>query len=368
MKKGRGFADAIALFMCVFVLTAGCLAAAPGQALALQNQAQLLSVQPLTQRQVELMVKEHMKFCAAAVKAETGCRYIYKRYYDAIYGGKKEPTQEEFMAMKEAAESLIKDVRSSAKKYAGNIAILKMSANGTAEQRTLFARAAAQLFARPAWALDMAALDGIASGMNRIANSTPNIDTRTIKDLLKEKQAQNMSEAKGHSLASKVYSVGLAGSHIAKIGTTALGALLSLIAAPAAGPAAPVVGTAAVIGGVTGTTAAIIDAVEDVSEVKIDANASKARQTLNNISTVASVVGVVSGAQSNIASIREAATKAEAYTSTAQVVLETGTTAKSAIEMITDVPAGAEGAAKVKRALESAGKSPSEGGGNGGGG
>ena len=46
MKKGRGFADAIALFMCVFVLTAGCLAAAPGQALALQNQAQLLSVQP----------------------------------------------------------------------------------------------------------------------------------------------------------------------------------------------------------------------------------------------------------------------------------------------------------------------------------
>ena len=367
MHNTRRFIEVVILSLSVFAFAAGSFTAAPACASQGQDQAQLLSTQPLTQQQTDIIAKEHLRFCAAAVNAEMGCRYIYKKYYDAMYGGKKEPSPEEFRAMKAAAESLLKDLRSSAKRYAGNIVILKAAANGTAEQRTLFAKAVEQILARPAWALDMSALDGIASGMNRIANSTPNIDTRTIKDLLKEKQAQNVSEAQGHSLMSKVYSVGLAGSHIAKVGTTALGALLSLIAAPAAGPAAPAVGTAAVIGGVTGTTAAIIDAVEDISEVKVDANASKARQILNNISTVASVVGIVSGAQSNIASIREAATKAEAYTSTAQAVLETGTTAKSALEMITDVTAGSEGADKVKRAQEGAGRGPSEGG-NGGGG
>ena len=95
----------------------------------------------IPQRYAELIKKEHARYCEAFVNAEMGHRYYYKQIYDAKYKGKKPPAQEELEAMRFELKMLMKDLSSSAKRYARNIGMAKMAMAGMDEgERTLFAK------------------------------------------------------------------------------------------------------------------------------------------------------------------------------------------------------------------------------------
>ena len=93
----------------------------------------------LPKKYLEAINKEHARFCKAAVDAEMGLRYFFKTGYDATKG-KKAPNQEQIKAMRFEIQLLMKDLSSSAKRYARNVAFARAALeNMTEEERTFFA-------------------------------------------------------------------------------------------------------------------------------------------------------------------------------------------------------------------------------------
>ena len=93
----------------------------------------------LPKKYLEAINKEHARFCKAAVDAEMGLRYFFKTGYDATRG-KKAPNQEQIKAMRFEIQLLMKDLSSSAKRYARNVAFARAALeNMTEEERTFFA-------------------------------------------------------------------------------------------------------------------------------------------------------------------------------------------------------------------------------------
>ena len=126
------------------------------------------------------ILREHDAYIEAFVNAEMGARYYCKRIYDAIYRGKKTPSQEELDAMAYEVTRLRKELSSVAKRYALNIRVAKRMAVSfmNEEERTLLAEALSFLFATPAYAapFNLSSLDGIEAGLNSIADGTPDIN------------------------------------------------------------------------------------------------------------------------------------------------------------------------------------------------
>lgn len=134
----------------------------------------------LAQKYVKFFEKEQETFYKTFMDAEMALRYMYSQYR-----GGKEPSEEEFKAMKFATELLIKDMQSSAKRYASNLRMAKMAMLQMDEkERTFFAKHLAAIFAAPAYAggTDTDALDTIANAFGNISSATTNIDSRTMRE------------------------------------------------------------------------------------------------------------------------------------------------------------------------------------------
>ena len=276
------------------------------------------------------ILREHDAYIEAFINAEMGARYYCKRIYDAIYRGKKTPSQEELDAMAYEVTRLRKELSSVAKRYALNIRVAKRMAVSfmNEEERTMLAEALSFLFATPAYAapFNLSSLDGIEAGLNSIADGTPDINMPAAEiDRLRkeEKKRQREMEAKypqarkdriKAEMADARLDAAISGTlgyvaragEVAAAGTAAVAGLaLFFLSAPSLAPAvAGMVGTTAgtygavfvVTSGVVGSGLAAGDSILGFVDVATDKDRSTERKDFKKITVAVNAVNVVQGA------------------------------------------------------------------------
>lgn len=312
------------------------------------SEAAVIWRKKLSAKKLQIIRKEHAKFCKAFVDAEMGLRYFYKTQYDAKYRFKKAPTPEELKAMRFELSLLMKDLGSSAKRYASNIRIARIAMmEMDEEERSFFAKALSQIIGTPAYAIDAGSLSGIETGLNNIANSTADVGLSTEADYASAAMSEaNMAKA-GEVIASAtslVTTTVLAGTAI--VG----GAALTMGAVTTGGVVAGgVILVGAIVGGGLEATSSAIGFIDSLTEQETDT------KDLKKISTAINVLNVGAGVKNG---------------EVLRVVVDATDATKDVwIPMIfeeTEKPncPGKDGVNKVKNAQ----KNTSSGGGKGGGG
>ncbi len=228
----------------------------------------------LPQKYLDAINKEHARFCKAAVDAEMGLRYFFKTGYDATRG-KKAPNQEQIKAMRFEIQLLMKDLNSSAKRYARNVAFARAALeNMTEEERTFFAILFRHITATPAFAADQSltsAMTGLENNLNNIGvqSSTVNIGINNLNpsDFGKIPAAMPESASAWESFASsRAAHIGAAG---ARLGAGIALTLGTIFGGAAIVSTAPVTGGVMVIGGIlaggfefVSATIGFVDAVQ----------------------------------------------------------------------------------------------------------
>ena len=259
----------------------------PNVASSPSGQATVVEIKDLKAKQLELIKKEHLVYRKAFMDAEMGLRYFYKTQYDAKYRGAKAPTADELKAMRFELSLLMKDLGSSAKRYASNIRMAKMAMlDMDEEERSVFAKMLGQIIGTPAYAVDAGSLSGVEAGLNSVANATANVGLSTEADYATaEANAAQAGEiaASAVSLASTVV---LSGAAIVGGAALTMGAVTT---------GAAVVGGAILVGGIVGGGLETVDGVIGF----IDALTSQTHdtKTLKKIKTTINVINVTSGAQ-----------------------------------------------------------------------
>ena len=259
----------------------------PNVASSPSGQPTVVEIKDLKAKQLELIKKEHLVYRKAFMDAEMGLRYFYKTQYDAKYRGAKAPTQDELKAMRFELSLLMKDLGSSAKRYASNIRMAKMAMlDMDEEERSVFAKMLGQIIGTPAYAVDAGSLSGVEAGLNSVANATANVGLSTEADYATaEANAAQAGEiaASAVSLASTVV---LSGAAIVGGAALTMGAVTT---------GAAVVGGAILVGGIVGGGLETVDGVIGF----IDALTSQTHdtKTLKKIKTTINVINVTSGAQ-----------------------------------------------------------------------
>ena len=259
----------------------------PNVASSPSGQATVVEIKDLKAKQLELIKKEHLVYRKAFMDAEMGLRYFYKTQYDAKYRGAKAPTQDELKAMRFELSLLMKDLGSSAKRYASNIRMAKMAMlDMDEEERSVFLKLLGQIIGTPAYAVDAGSLSGVEAGLNSVANATANVGLSTEADYATaEANAAQAGEiaASAVSLASTVV---LSGAAIVGGAALTMGAVTT---------GAAVVGGAILVGGIVGGGLETVDGVIGF----IDALTSQTHdtKTLKKIKTTINVINVTSGAQ-----------------------------------------------------------------------
>ncbi len=327
----------------------------PNRAAAEKGDALSRGGSVLPQRYAELIRKEHAKYCEAFANAEMGHRYYYKQIYDTKYKGKKAPTQEELEAMRFELKTLMKDLSSSAKRYARNISMVKMAMAGMdEEERTLFAKALGRLFASPAYAFDVSSLDGVEAGLNSIANSTADVSYTNERDAEIGK-AQNAKI--GLVIAAGIGVIASGGLMIGGIvgGVAIAGATTTTAGALGAGALT----TLGIVGGGLSTVDSTIGFIDAVTDKETDTS------DLKHIAVAVNMLNVVGGGapKSVVDGIKTTVDIAEAtkdeWIPELQKIFETSEDSKAP---------GRDGVKAVKKAKDSCGGSNSNSGGGGGGG
>lgn len=310
----------------------------------------ILSEKTFTEKQTALFKKEHETFCKAFVDAEMGLRYFYKTQYDALYRGKKAPTDEELKAMRFELSMLMKDLGSSAKRYASNIRMAKIVMhNMDKEEKTLFAKMLSKFLVTPAYAFDASSLSGIEAGLNGIANTTADVGFSTEADYARAAMSQaNLAKA-GEIISaatSMVTTTILSGAAV--VG----GAALTMGAVTTGGAflgGAIMVGS--IVGGGLDTATSVIGFIDALTEDETDLSHVK------KVSVTINIINVAAGVPASVKTIKVIVDTADA-TKDVWIPRILGETEKP------DFPGG-DGVNKVKNAKKNA---SSSGGGGGGGG
>ncbi|MDO4988413.1 MAG: hypothetical protein Q4E17_05260 [Synergistes sp.] len=321
----------------------------------------------LSKKFTAVIEKNQREFYTAMINAEMGLRYIL-----STYKGFKEPSESQFKEMKFAAELLIKDAQSAARRYAQDLRLAKIAMLQMDEHdRTLFAKALGLIFANPAYAagIDASAMDRVASALDNVANSTPNIDNRSIKDVMKAVQERDAAEASFQNTIAKVYTVGIIGAAATKVTTTAAGMLLGMATSGPFGVAVTLVG------GVSATTVAVAELTDEINDAAgtktKKASESSTIKTLNKVAVVAGAVNMLNSLGELPKNVTSASNGREAVAHIVNSAIDSTQTVIS-LKDITSTPSdssdapGAAGVKAVKEAEKNAGKD-SGGGGDGGG-
>lgn len=340
------------------------------------------------------ILREHDAYIEAFINAEMGARYYCKRIYDAIYRGKKTPSQEELDAMAYEVTRLRKELSSVAKRYALNIRVAKRMAVSfmNEEERTMLAEALSFLFATPAYAapFNLSSLDGIEAGLNSIADSTPDINMPAAEiDRLRkeEKKRQREMEAKypqarkdrikaemadarlDSAISGTLGYVARAGEAAAAGTAAAAGAALFFLSFPAGAAAAAAAATgsaaaqfaagAAAAAGIVGSGLSAADSALGFIDVVNDEDRSANRKGLKTAAVVLNSLNVAHGAVT-------VSSKIDVVGTAVNVVGVTNDLA-GILDSSEDPKApGRKGAKAVKRAAESASDAKRENKDNGG--
>lgn len=310
----------------------------------------------LKAKQLGLIAKEHDVYCKAFVDAEMGLRYFYKTQYDAKYRGAKAPTQEELEAMRFELSLLMKDLGSSAKRYASNIRMAKIAMTEMDEgERTLFAIALSRIMATPAYAVDAGSLSGVEAGLNSIANATADVGFSSMADYAAYEANAAMTTASVAKAGEVASAAAYLASKIALTGGAVVGGAALAMGAVTTGAAVVggVVLVGAIVGGGLDIVGATIGFIDSVTEKTTDT------KDLTKIATAVNLVNVAAGAKSGeyIRVAVEAAAASEGMW-IPEIFAETEKK---------DCP-GKDGVNKVKNAKQNASSGGSGGGGGGGGG
>lgn len=246
----------------------------------------ILERKPLKAMQLKLIEKEHAVYCKAFVDAEMGLRYFYKTQYDAKYRGAKAPTEEELKAMRFELGLLMKDLGSSAKRYASNIRMARMAMlEMEEEERSVFAKMLGQIIGTPAYAVDAGSLSGVEAGLNSIAGATADVGLSSEADYA---NAEANSAKAGEIIAS---ATSLATTTVLAGATVITGAAVTMGAATIGGA---ILGGIVLIGAIVGGGLEIVNAgvgfVDSMTEKETDTS------TLQKISTTINIVNVGAGA------------------------------------------------------------------------
>ena len=219
-----------------------------------QNVEKVVTLE-LPKKYLEAINKEHARFCKAAVDDEMGLRYFFKTGYDATRG-KKAPNQEQIKAMRFEIQLLMKDLSSSAKRYARNVAFARAALeNMSDEERTFFAIIFRHITASTAFAAEgslSSAMAGFEANLNNVGvqSSTVNIGINNLNpsDFGKIPAAMPESASAWESFASsRGAHIGAAG---ARLGAGIALTLGTIFAGAAIVSTAPVTGGVMVIGGI----------------------------------------------------------------------------------------------------------------------
>lgn len=259
----------------------------PNVASSPSGQATVVEIKDLKAKQLELIKKEHLVYRKAFMDAEMGLRYFYKTQYDAKYRGAKAPTADELKAMRFELSLLMKDLGSSAKRYASNIRMAKMAMlEMDEEERTIFAMILGQIIGTPAYAVDAGSLSGVEAGLNSVANATANVGLSTEADYATAEANAAQAGEIAASAVSLASTVALSGAAIVGGAALTMGAVTT---------GAAVVGGAVLVGGIVGGGLDTVDGVIGF----IDALTSQTHdtKTLKKIKTTVNVINVTSGAQ-----------------------------------------------------------------------
>ena len=259
----------------------------PNVASSPSGQATVVEIKDLKAKQLELIKKEHLVYRKAFMDAEMGLRYFYKTQYDAKYRGAKAPTQDELKAMRFELSLLMKDLGSSAKRYASNIRMAKMAMlDMDEEERSVFAKMLGQIIGTPAYAVDAGSLSGVEAGLNSVANATANVGLSTEADYATAEANAAQAGEIAASAVSLASTVALSGAAIVGGAALTMGAVTT---------GAAVVGGAILVGGIVGGGLETVDGVIGF----IDALTSQTHdtKTLKKIKTTINVINVTSGAQ-----------------------------------------------------------------------
>ena len=307
----------------------------------------ILERKPLKAMQLKLIEKEHAVYCKAFVDAEMGLRYFYKTQYDAKYRGAKAPTEEELKAMRFELGLLMKDLGSSAKRYASNIRMARMAMlEMEEEERSVFAKILGQIIGTPAYAVDAGSLSGVEAGLNSVANSTADVGLSSEADYA---NAEANSAKAGEIIAS---ATSLATTTVLA-GATIIGGAAATMGAATTGAA--VIGGIVLVGGIVGggleTVDAAIGFVDSLTEKETDTS------DLKKISSTINIINVGAGAKKS-EFVRVAVDAADA-TKEKWIPKIFDETEKN------DCP-GKDGVNKVKNAKKNASSGGSGGGGGGG--
>ena len=311
------------------------------------GRATVIERKDLKAKQLELIKKEHAVYCKAFIDAEMGLRYFYKTQYDAKYRGAKAPTADELKAMRFELSLLMKDLGSSAKRYASNIRMAKMAMlEMEEEERSAFAKILGQIIGTPAYAVDAGSLSGVEAGLNSIANSTADVGLSTEAEYA---TAEANTAKAGEIIAS---ATSLATTTVLA-GATIIGGAAVTMGAATTGAA--VIGGIVLVGGIVGggleTVDAAIGFVDSLTEKETDTS------DLKKISTTINIINVGAGAKKS-EWVRVAVDTADA-TKEMWIPEIFDATEKS------DCP-GKDGVNKVKNAKKNASSGGSGGGGGGG--
>lgn len=272
------------------------------------------------------ILREHDAYIEAFINAEMGARYYCKRIYDAIYRGKKTPSQEELDAMAYEVTRLRKELSSVAKRYALNIRVAKRMAVSfmNEEERTMLAEALSFLFATPAYAapFNLSSLDGIEAGLNSIADGTPdiNMSAAEIDRLRKEEKKRQqemeakhpqarkdrikaeMADARLDSAISGTLGYVARAGEVAAAGTVTVAGFATFMLAPAAATVAlETAGTVAAVstfvGGFLGGGLKFVDSALGFVDVVTDKDTHKKdRKDLKKITVALDTVSIIDGA------------------------------------------------------------------------
>ena len=307
----------------------------------------ILERKPLKAMQLKLIEKEHAVYCKAFVDAEMGLRYFYKTQYDAKYRGAKAPTEEELKAMRFELSLLMKDLGSSAKRYASNIRMARMAMlEMEEEERSVFAKMLGQIIGTPAYAVDAGSLSGVEAGLNSIAGATADVGLSSEADYA---NAEANSAKAGEIIAS---ATSLATTTVLA-GATIIGGAAATMGAATTGAA--VIGGIVLVGGIVGggleTVDAAIGFVDSLTEKETDTS------DLKKISSTINIINVGAGAKKS-EFVRVAVDAADA-TKEKWIPKIFDETEKN------DCP-GKDGVNKVKNAKKNASSGGSGGGGGGG--
>ena len=228
----------------------------------------------LTKKYLEAINKEHARFCKAAVDAEMGMRYFFKTGYDATRG-KRAPSQEQIKAMRFEIQLLMRDLKSSAKRYSRNIAFARAALNDMSEEeRTFFAILFRHITATPAFAAGQSlssSMAGFEASLNSMAVKSETVDiginNLNPSDFSKIPDAMPETASAWEKFASsRGAQIGAAGAKL--LAGTAL-TLGTIFGGAAIVSTAPVTGGVMVIGGIlaggfefVSATIGFVDAVQ----------------------------------------------------------------------------------------------------------